>query len=258
MEMKKLIRTAQTYAGPLLEIKAWTQRTMRSTLRRPSEPCYRSFRDFPFEPEAQFLDVGANRGQTISSMRLYRPNQRIIAFEPNPVLAQRLLNWNLRNGSQLTVHPFGLGAESGSFELFVPYYRDFMFDGLASFDFDSAHDWLQTRIYGYRERHLRIEKIRCEIRKWDEVATRPGLVKIDVQGFESSVLAGGIDTIQTHRPVFLIENDPARRHEVILFGQGYERASFERGHMLVGRDGIENTYYIPKEKLRSILSAYRR
>ena len=82
--MKKLVRTAQTYAAPFVEAKDEMQSTFRRLFRRPSEQSYQGFRNFPFQSGLQFLDVGANRGQTTASLRLFQPFVTIIAFEPNP------------------------------------------------------------------------------------------------------------------------------------------------------------------------------
>ena len=147
--LKKVLRTAQTYAPHLLDAKAWTQRTVRQKLRIPSEASYRAFECFPLAPGDAFLDIGANRGQTIASIRLYKPVAPIVAFEPNLVLARRLTERYARD-QNVTIHPFGLGLERGHFDLHVPYYRGFMFDGLASFDWAAAHDWLsEETIYGF-------------------------------------------------------------------------------------------------------------
>jgi FkbM family methyltransferase len=256
LDLKKAIRTVQTYAGPLVDAKAWTQRTVRRIFRIPSEASYKAFESFPLAPGQQILDIGANRGQTIASIRLYKAGAPVVAFEPNPIMARRLTE-RYAGDTNITIHPFGLGIESGHFELYVPYYRGFLFDGLASFDWTSAHEWLnEERIYGFNRRHLRIETLRCEVRCWDDLNTRPGLVKIDVQGFESNVLRGGIRTIRSHRPVFVIENDSKLAHESILLPEDYRRAAYENGRLTLDEIGAGNTFYIPAEKVGQIRAAY--
>lgn len=132
-----------------------------------------------------------------------------------------------------------------------------MFDGLASFDWDAAHDWLNPEsIYGFNERHLKIEKIRCEVRIWDEVDTRPDLVKIDVQGFESAVLRGGLQTIRNHRPILLLENNTDNPHEEVLLVEGYRRASYERGQFHLDTLGDNNTFYVPEEKAQYVKTIF--
>ena len=132
-----------------------------------------------------------------------------------------------------------------------------MFDGLASFDWASAHDWLSDdKIYGFNKRHLKIERLECEVRRWDDVTTEPGLVKIDVQGHEASVLEGGIQTIRTHRPVLLLENSKDAEPEQLLFREGYRSASYQRQFMKLDSTGDKDTFYIPEEKLESILRLF--
>lgn len=248
LELKKAVRTAQTYAAPLVDVKAWGQRKLRELRRTPSDACYRAFQRLPIQIGQQFLDIGANRGQTIASFRLYHPSSPTVAFEPNPLFARRLAR-QFGHDQALTIYPFGLGCQDGHFDLYVPYYRGFMFDGLASFDYDSAHDWLNAeRIYGFHARHLKIEQIRCQVRIWDEVDTAPYLVKIDVQGFEAAVLTGGLLTIRKYRPIFLLENNPDdSSQEEILFAEGYRRASYEHGRMTLDALGHKNTFYLPEE-----------
>ncbi len=254
--MSKLLRTAQTYVPPLVDAKAWAQRTYRRTMRIPSETSYKAIARFPLEPGKAFVDIGANRGQTIESIRLYRGADPIVSFEPNPRLAQRLVQ-RYRSDRNLTVNAFGLGIEPGEFNLHVPSYRGFVFDGLASFEREAAQDWLNAeRIYGFDPRLVTVETVRCEIRRWDDVDTSPGFVKIDVQGFESNVLRGGIETIRRHRPVFVIENDETRAHEAILFAEDYRRAAYDGTRFVLDRVGADNTFYIPADKAERILAAY--
>lgn len=255
MGFKKALRTAQTYAAPLLGVKAWGQRKLREVGHMPSDPCYRAFEHLPLRHGRQFLDVGGNRGQTVASFRLYDKTAPIFSFEPNPVFAQWLAS-EYADDPEVTIKPFGLGSENGHFDLYVPYYRGFMFDGLASFDWDSAHDWLNSdRIYGFNDRHLKIEKVRCEVRVWDEVETRPDLVKIDVQGFETAVLRGGLQTIRYYRPIFLLENGPGNPHEEVLFAEDYRRAAYKGRRMKIDQLGDKNTFYIPEERANNVVAA---
>lgn len=255
--MGKLFRTAQTYVPALVDAKAWAQRTVRRTLRIPSEASYKAFERFPLEDGATFLDIGANRGQTIDSIRLYRSNVPILSFEPNPLLARRLRD-RYSHDVNTTIQSFGLGAEPGEFDLHVPSYRGFIFDGLASFDRAAAQDWLNDeRIYGFNPHQVKVETFRCEVRRWDDIVTRPGFVKIDVQGYESNVLLGGLTTIREHRPVFVIENDEVRSHERILFAENYRRAAFNGTAFVLDEVGHGNTFYIPVEKSERIQSAYK-
>lgn len=251
---KKFIRTAQTYAGPLVECKGLAQRSFRKLARVPSDASYRAFRRLGAINRGDFLDIGANRGQTIASMRLYYSRLPIVAFEPNPILATKLSKRYLYD-ENVTIRPFGLGSKPGRFDLYIPYYRGFMFDGLASFDYESAKGWLNSdTIYRFDSRKLSIEKVTCEVRIWDELETTPTLVKIDVQGFEAQVLRGGLSTIRRHRPIFLIENDPAGEHGTVLERENYRRAAYENSEWSLDKCGFRNTFFVPEERIASLES----
>lgn len=222
----------------------------------PAEPSYRAFEFVRPAEGLQFLDIGANRGQTIASFRLYDQSTPVVAFEPNSLLAARL-NRTYSQDAVVTVHQFGLGADPGYFELWIPYYREFVFDGLASFSREQAENWLNSdRIYGFDKSRLRLERVLCEVRRWDDMPTRPGLVKIDVQGFESNVILGGLQTIEKYRPIFLIENDKSNSHESLLLPMDYRRAAFEDNRIVMDKTGFGSTFYVPSEKLDQIGEAW--
>ena len=106
----------------------------------------------------------------------------------------------------LRIEPVGLGAEEGEFDLHIPSYRGYVFDGLASTDRHSAESWLnEDTLLAFDPAKLSIETVRCRIRTLDGFGLEPFFMKIDVQGSELKVLMGGESTIGRHRPVLLIE-----------------------------------------------------
>ena len=54
-------------------------------------------------------------------------------FEPNPWLCDKL-EALFSSNPRIIVNKFALGAKTEERELFVPFYKHWMFDGLASFD----------------------------------------------------------------------------------------------------------------------------
>ncbi len=255
--LKKIVRTAQTHFPFLLEAKATIQRQARAALRLPSEDTYRLFKFFPFRAGQQFVDVGANRGQTIASFRLWRDDVPIVSFEPNNRLSQRLKAL-YGHDKNLTIHPVGLGDSEGAFTLHVPSYRGFQFDGLASLDVDAAASWLNAdSIYGFNPSLISVETRECLVRKLDDFNLDPGLVKIDVQGYEKQVLQGGAQTIGKSRPVFIIENDDdGMKHAAYLASLDYLISGYANGGFAVGKPGFRNSVFIPKEKVDAIVMAY--
>ncbi len=254
--MKKALRTLQVFFPALGDIKpALYRRWMRLT-RQPSESTYKLFAKFPFAAGSQFLDVGANHGQTVDSFRIYNDSVPVLSFEPNPLLAAKL-STRLACDPRVEIAAFGLGEEEGRFTLFVPSYRGYIFDGLASFDRRAAESWLSDKtIYNFDPAKLELRQIECVTKRWDRLETRPALVKIDVQGFELNVLRGGSNTIDRHRPVFIIENDEPMAHWDYLRGKSYRQVGYEGGKLLVDRMSFRNTLYIPEEKLAALRSIF--
>lgn len=233
-DIGKVLRTAQSYFPALKRSKDTFYRVSRRILRKPHEP------DFKILPlldlgGGSIVDVGANHGQTIESVRLFRPDAAITSFEANPHLAATLSARYERDAS-VTIRPVGLSDRSGTFTLYVPSYRGFVYDGLASLSRDEAFGWLSREtIYGFDPRHLHLDEVTCSVETLDAQKLSPSLIKIDVQGLEYEVLKGGYDTLREHEPYVLIE-DLARNARVLelMNGLGYRAYHIVDGRLLPG------------------------
>ncbi len=252
MSLKKAVRSLQVEFPALLELKFDAMRAVRNSLRVPFE---RDFRALPLlnAPEgAEFLDIGANRGQSIDAMRMMCPAARVRAFEPNGELFDRL---RVRYAGEpwLQLENYGLGAAESEATLYVPFYKRWMFDGLASFDESEARGWLPSRIYFYSDRHLRVQASRCRVRRLDDLNLQPFFVKIDVQGFELEVLRGGRNTLQRYQPALLVEapGEPILR---FLEELGYRPYAFVNGCFASGVRGGLNTFFLTQAAERRLPS----
>ena len=102
--------------------------------------------------------------------------------------------------------PYGLADEERARTLFVPIYRKFVYDGESSFDKDSAGmPFSPETLYGFSPQQLELKEVVCEIRRLDSQSLQPLFIKIDVQGYESHVIRGGMDTIKRHEPILMVE-----------------------------------------------------
>ncbi len=220
--------------------------------KTPVENDFYALRTFKPSPSQVFLDVGANRGHTILSMLLFPDfKNKIIAFEPNPLIAKKITEIPfIKNNNRVSVHNYGLSNSHEELTLFVPFYRKWMFDGLSSFSYEEASDWLRTRLWNFNENKLRIKEFNCPVRKLDDLRLNPYFIKIDVQGFELNVLKGGENTIKLHRPILLIESI---NEEIIKYLEqfGYQFFSFDTGTLSKGV-GKLNTFCLTKEKLSEV------
>src|SRR3954451_18218049 len=113
--VKRVIRTAQTFVPRIADLKAEAQLQFSRITRKPFEVEFEALRLLGGEGRL-YLDVGANRGQSITAIRMMTTAPRIISFEANPALASRLSN---RFGSLagVRIEPVGLGDREGDFDL---------------------------------------------------------------------------------------------------------------------------------------------
>jgi FkbM family methyltransferase len=221
-ETRKFLRTAQTFAPGLVDAKFAGQRRYRRLLRRPSEVDYRALALLGKSLPVAWVDVGANRGQTIDAMRLFSRQAAITAFEPNLRLADRLVR-QYGQDPRVAVHPVALGDEAGELTLYIPSYRGFVFDGLASLVRENASSWLEGRVFRFDSSLLAVDEMKIEVVRLDDFALAPTFMKLDVQGYELAALRGGSGTIGVHRPVVMVEAAPEECPvSEFLAGYGYE------------------------------------
>ena len=128
---KRVLRTLQTYAPPMVEFKFAAQAFVRGAFRYPHERDFEALRLLAIDDREDFVDIGANRGQSIQSIRLFRPQARIVAFEPNRSIYS-VLNAKFGSDPRLRLINAAVGRATGLATLHIPVYRGFPFDGLAS------------------------------------------------------------------------------------------------------------------------------
>jgi FkbM family methyltransferase len=143
-------------------------------------------------------DVGANQGLfSFAALAACAPNGRVVAFEPDPFLANLLCRTRRAQGAQsrLDVLPVAVSASSG-LAAFSVAAKDRALNHLTNLAGN-------PRSGGERER-LMVVTVDLE---W--LAARlppPNVVKIDVEGGELEVLEGaGDELLRRIRPTWIIE-----------------------------------------------------
>lgn len=174
------------------------------------------------EPGMTFVDIGANIGyfSLLAGSRVGRTG-RVIAFEPNPRLKNKLAEAVATKGwTGFEIHPIGLSDHEGRLTLHLPPPAVGN-ENASMVEWDDADDW---------------EKVEVPVRRLDEVlkasnVSQVDLLKIDVEGHEKPVFEGlgsmlGDGTI---RRIMCEFNDPAlkqagtssRELRDFLIGQGF-------------------------------------
>jgi FkbM family methyltransferase len=130
------------------------------------------------------LDVGANAGLFSHLIWTRKPEAELIAFEPQPSMAQKISRWKNLTNARLTIHEQGVSDHTGT----ATFYVSEAGDPTASLKPESP-----------KAISLSIPLVTLDSVVPDREVF---LIKVDVEGAECEVLAGGVRTISRTR--FLI------------------------------------------------------
>lgn len=249
MKVRKFFRSVQVYFPYLQDYRFEMRRALRKFLNRTHEEDFEILPHLPASENNLFIDVGANRGEAIQSILMRRPDALVMAFEPNSFLIDKLKKFYGRD-RRVLINNYGLGSEENKFDLYIPFYNNYMFDGLASFKEENARDWLKGRLYGFDSHKLELKKITCAVKRLDDFSLKPCFIKIDVQGYEYEVLLGAKKTLSAARPVLLIES-PGSKELNFLTAAGYQSFIF-KNRLLVPGSKHPNVFFIPEEVIPQV------
>jgi FkbM family methyltransferase len=222
-------------------------------MRRPHESDFQALRLMRLRDIPLLVDVGGNIGQSVLSLYTVFPMATVVSFEPNPAVFRKLQRLTKRF-PRLIINPNGLSDQTGEAELFVPSYNGNTLTGLASFDYESAKSWLSSdRVLRFDPMKLTVSSKRLPLVRLDDCGLQPDFIKIDVQGLEYRVLAGGLETIRKYRPVIMAETirygseahkilEPLDYHLMEFDGRGLAEVRGEPRRL--------NQFLIPAERLR--------
>lgn len=252
----KGVRTIQSQFPFLKSAKDVVYYRTRRLFSIPHERDFKALRHLRPPSGRVLVDVGANQGQSIESMLIYMPSAQIVSFEANQNLARKLQMRYART-QRITVLMRGLSDSRGTFPLYVPSYRGFEYDGLASLDKMAAASWINERtVFGFDAAKLTIAELACQISTLDHEVLAPWFIKVDVQGYEYNVLQGGMETLRKYEPVLLIESfrgDP--RTVRLADGLGYEEYNFDNGRLEKGPSGRSPNSFLITRGMAGILCA---
>ena len=181
---------------------------------------------------AVIVDVGAHVGEHAIPLAA-GTDRRVVAIEPNGESADRLARNAARNdlGGRLDRRQIGVGDERAT----RPFYRS-SFSKCSAFDRAKATRWgahvtrvEQVPVYRLDDlvRGVGIETETGSGGHGGEPIPVPDALKIDVEGHELAVLHGASMTIETHRPLVVVEvhgteDAHARRVRGWLTERGYD------------------------------------
>ncbi len=157
-----------------------------------------------YEEGTDFLDIGANVGQTLIKFKTLYPTGNYIGIEPNPNCVTYILNLiKCNNWVNTKVIPAGAANESSVLPLYLDKVGDLYSQQGATF------------IKDYRLTSIPVGELLIPVITTDSVFhsrennRRISLIKIDVEGAEFQTLTGLLKTISIHRPRIVVEVLPA-------------------------------------------------
>ncbi len=143
--------------------------------------------DYPSRPT--IFDVGAHTGETADSVLEMFPGASLHCFEPSPK-SFSILKSAVKNA---THHQLALSDKTG--------HMDFFGDGTGSSNRLMSAE--AAAVLGKKTRKVEVktlDQVMCDLG-----LTKLDVLKIDVEGFETSVLKGGAATIESCSPLILTE-----------------------------------------------------
>jgi FkbM family methyltransferase len=191
-------------------------------LTEPHDPDYAVFRHVR-TGDGTVLDIGANSGQSAASIWAAGSDARVLSFEPLPAQRPALEAIKSVRHHQFDYRIVALSDRDGEIELMVPIVNGTAATWLATAAGDV--DWPKMGLTvatfvarrHYREgRSFEIDLafVMVPARRLDTMlgqglrriaATGIAAIKIDVEGYETEVVAGAADTLAHHRPLLMIE-----------------------------------------------------
>ncbi len=207
---------------------AWIPEILaRKELIIPDICIFRRFTD----PEDTVLDIGAHWGESAASIWASGCAASILSFEPNPMNYKILEQVKALRRGRYDFIQAGLGLDATTLRFVTPVINGVAVSALTSAVMECIQPEIIENLVEYSNNHISdpaipylqfLENERSVVRLDDVLRTgsievplnRIVAIKIDVEGFEADVLAGGTSTLESHKPLLWIEG--ANRVEPVV------------------------------------------
>lgn len=211
------------------------------------EEDFRALALFKLRPNALCVDIGANKGQSITSIKRVLPSARIMSFEPNPATFSMLKLVASRH-TGVTTYNMAVGAGSGDLTLCVPRWRGITFDQLASRKEPDRRELAEEiRSYGFASicvDDIEFDLLKINVISLDRLGLHPDFIKVDVEGGELDVLLSAKNILGKAKPLLLIERGHRSDIEDFLATFHYGRCAYIGGTLRFDHPGSLNSFYV--------------
>jgi len=162
-----------------------------------------------------FFDVGTHYGFYSLLVKDISPKITIHCFEPSPSTF-KILSENIK-GTDILLNQFALSSALGENKFAI--FKDHGLAGSNSLYVEEAKQIVHTDAY---------DQIVVQTKTLDSYCAQPSILKIDVEGAEEDVIAGGLKMISQYHPEIIMElwpvghNDRHMKAFTSLENLGYE------------------------------------
>lgn len=154
------------------------------------------------DKDSVFIDVGSNIGQYICMAEKVLKHENIYAFEPNPILFNRLK----KIFSKVNIFDIAFSDTNSSASFKIPSSNDIEYNARGTLNVNFKEDnETQSQLLVVKSQKM---DTFCEEKKIEKI----NLIKIDVEGHELNVINGALKTIKKHLPILIIEIEQ-RHHQ---------------------------------------------
>ena len=203
-----------------------------------------------FRPKI-FWDVGANIGFYSWFVRQHDGVERVVMFEPDPTNFA-LLQRTIRTNSITNCDPRNVALAESSGEATFLLDRASGATGSLESSSQLGNDHSLHYAYGMGD------SIRCQTVSVDDLIAAgtpaPSLMKIDVEGAESQVLAGAVKCLEQARPILIVETTDETLCKRLKAG-GYEIFQLDGGNILALPPGLDREPIAQKFSVRPVARA---
>lgn len=170
--------------------------------------CARNTEDFVF------WDIGANFGLMSLAVKKCIPSSTVVAFEPHPLMASRLMQNAIKNECEIAVFSLGLGATDCIASLYV--------NMVGNAGLNSIKPWPNIKY----DTNVNVGIRRAESLFLETDLAVPNCIKIDVESFEIDVLVGFGNVLANTELKYIIfeASDQIRYNEIanVLTPNGFK------------------------------------
>lgn len=175
-----------------------------------------------FKKKINILDIGASDGIASKFFLRNLDVKKIICFEPDVQYVKILKKLN----KKIIVKPFAIGEKNQFIDVFYPEYtflgKKIKFVTFCYYDKEILKKQIELD-FRFRNK-IKIIKRRIKIKRFKKTDIEIGLIKIDVNGFEFSVIKGIIEIIKKDKPALLLETGKeTNKIERLLSKFGYKQ-----------------------------------